>query len=406
MSALALLFALAPAQAAPPEPAPFAWKWAEAPTHWHVEAATVTPRGTRYRAVDNVDARAAQVLASGDATCSFKPAKKGWDASCRFDWVQLSGTSIVDREQKALETVLAEWSGALQQASYTFKLSPEGRMKDFDMDAGRERQNLRDGGIIEAQRALAQRLFCLFDLPVGKDAADWKRGWKHTGDNQVLRLQTVSGTAGAAEVKRTRQEDKFGLLTVSDEGRATLSPGGAVDSGGTKIIDVRLEGQSQLDPADGTLAFRAATLDGRLTASSQNTGTDFEFYFVAGMQRLAQPGQPGSSPLPIGAQRAPRLAGKAPETETALVEFGSLGMQAFFVEGIPEEAKASQIPTTTVRARVWVRADGTVEKVVPWEGFAVLSTPTETALRGATFPKRDAPYAVDVGVEWREKKER
>ncbi len=402
MPSIVTLLLAAHAHAAPAEPAPFAWSWPTTPTHWHVEAANFTPRGVRYRATDNAEGRAGQVDVRTDVTCTFAPAGKNRAATCTFDWLQLKGGAIVDRDQAGLDIVMKEWSEQLGASTVTFTLTPDGRMKAFDVTS-RERQNLRDGAVIEAQRNLAQRIFCLFDLPVGADGADWKRGWKHKGDNQVLKLQTVSGTAGAAEVKRRRDADRFGLITVIDEGKAILSPGGAVDSAGTRLIDVTIAGESLLDAADGTLAFRSITLDGRLTASSLATGVDAEFYFIAGMQRLAKPGTPGEAPLPIGAQRAPRLSGAIPDALSgATVPFASLGMDALFVKGLPDAATALQIPTTKVKARVAVDTEGRVTQVTAYEGFAVLGAPTEEALRLATFPKREGPYTTDVELEWRE----
>jgi hypothetical protein len=192
-------------------------------------------------------------------------------------------------------------------------------------------------------------------------------------------------------------------MAVVDEGKATLSPGGAIDSAGTRLIDVTISGESLLDPAEGTLAYRNIALDGRLTASSQSTGSDAEFYFVSGMQRIPAPGTPGDVPLPVGAQRAARLGGTPPaDTGVPLVAWSELGMDPLFVKGLPEAAVAQQIPRTKVGARVEVDAEGRVTRAVAYEGFALLGAPTEEALRGATFPKRGAPYAVDLALEWRE----
>ncbi len=77
-------------------------------------------------------------------------------------------------------------------------------------------------------------------------------------------------------------------------------------------------------------------------------------------------------------------------------------MDALFIKGLPEAATALQIPTTRVRAKVAVDAEGRVTQVFPYEGFAVLGKPTEEALLLATFPKRGAAYSVDLELEWRE----
>ncbi len=398
MHALLLLGSVAAASPAPAAP-PFQWRWPAEAT-WHVSSTTLTPRGVRYHARDNVDARAGAVGARGDLACTYTPSGENVRARCRFVWLELAGKAMLDKEQAALDTVLTEWRGVLPDAELAWTIGPDGRMRGFDVRA-REQVNRRDAYVIEAQRSYLQRLVAPFDLPLPDDARDWVRGWRHKGDNAVLRLQTISGTAGAADVRRRREADRDGLVVVVDEGRASLAPGGAVDSAGTRIIDVQIAGESLLDPATGMLAWRTFTLDGRLTASSQATGSDVESWQTGSVQWIAAPGAPGTDPPSVAAQRAPRLPGSAPQTARALVPFAELGMAPLFVQGFPAEAAPLALPVTAVQARVEVDETGTVAAVQAWDGYAVLGLPTERALRAARFPARPTAYAVDVSVEWR-----
>jgi hypothetical protein len=398
MFSLLLLGSVAFADAPAPG-VPFRWTWPAEAT-WHVSSTLLTPRGVRYHARDNLDARAGAIGARGDLACTYTPSGTSVKARCRFVWLELAGQALLASEQATLDTVLAEWRDALPQAELAWTVGADGRMRAFDVKA-REQVNRRDAYVIEAQRSYLQRLVAPFDLPLPDDAKDWVRGWRHSGDNAVLRLQTISGTAGAADVRRRRESDRDGLVVVVDEGRASLAPGGAVDSAGTRIIDVQVAGESLLDPVTGTLVWRSFTLDGRLTASSQATGSDVESWQTGSVQWITVAGAPGTDPLSVAAQRAPRLPGTAPATTRALVSFSELGMAPLFVQGFPQEATPLGLPVTPVRARVEVDEAGTVASVAAWEGFAVLGAPTEHALRAARFPAQSAAYAVDVVVEWR-----
>ncbi len=396
-----LLAALVAPAFAADVPPPFTWQQ-PATTSWHLEATIFSPRGTRYYALNNLDARAGAIGVRADVTCTSVAGKKDADVTCTFDWIELAGKATVDTDQPVLDTILDEWEGDYKGVTVEFKRAPDGRMKGFDVDA-RERQNKREAYIIEAQRALAQRLFCLFDRSLPADGNAWKKGWKVSGNNEVMKLQTVTGTSGASEVRRTQGKETWGLLSVTDEGRGTLSPGGAVDSAGTRLIDVRLAGVSLLDPSTGSLVWREVSLDGRLTTSSQSTGSDVEYYQTSSIQRIERPGAPGEVPLSVPAQRAPRRATSAPAmaADLTLVPFADLKIDPFFVKGMPDEAKPLDLPKTFVKARVEVGTDGRARSVRAYEGFEVLATPTENALLSAMFPVRAAAYAVDVDVEWR-----
>jgi hypothetical protein len=248
-----------------------------------------------------------------------------------------------------------------------------------------------------------QRVFCAFDFPLPAKTDDWIRGWKSRDDNSVLQFPLTSGTIGASEIHNKHVGEKWGFVAVDSEGKATLTPGAAVDQGSTQLVDVAVVGEALFEPASGLLVYRDFTMDGRLSASSIDTGPDAYYYQVLGLQRIEHLGTVGEAPLSFAAQKAPKVAEIAPPPPegTALVPFAELGMQPFYSTDLPDAAKDLGLPTSTVNARVLVSAGGSVTSVFVTGGYAVLKEPTENALMGAKFPARATPYAVDVAVEWR-----
>lgn len=401
MSPLLLVVAL-PAAAASAPPPPVQWAWPAGPAYFHVETGLFTPLGYRYFAAENADAIAGQVQVKADVACTAKPEGKNRYVSCTFAWLEISGQAQRDYEQAEMNGIFAEWSRDVGASTVSFVHTPDGRMRDFDMTGLPPRETSRIGQMQEQQRILLQRALCLFDLQLPTDGADWVRGWTSKQPGQVLQLQTQTGTTGAAEVMHRRGTDTFGLVAITSDGRATLSAGGAVDSEGSRFVDVQLSGTTYFD-ADGTMAWRDVTLDGRYTAASHMTGSDVSFFQAGAIQRIAEPGPRGSAPISLGAMRAAKVsvAAPAPADGAALVPFAELGMQPLFVKGMPEAAKPYDLPLTKVGARVTIGADGRVTGVTVTSGYASLVKATETALSQATFPVRGGPYAVDVEVEWR-----
>jgi hypothetical protein len=402
MSPLFLAVAL-PAAAASAPPPPVQWAWPSGPAYFHVETGIFTPLGYRYYAAENADVIAGQVQVKADIACTAKPEGKNRYVSCTFAWLEVTGQAQRDYEHAEMAGIMAEWSRDIGAATVSFVHTPDGRMRDFDIVGLPPRETSRIGNMQEQQRILMQRTLCLFDLQLPTDGADWVRGWTNKQLGQVLQLQTQTGTTGSADVKHRRDTDTFGLVTIASEGRATLSTGGAVDSEGARLVDVQLRGLTHFDPADGLLAWRDVTLDGRYTASSHMTGSDVSFFQAGAIQRIAEPGARGSAPISVGAMRAPKVsvAAPAPADGAALVPFAELGMQPLFVKGMPDAAKPYDLPLTKVGARVNVGADGRATGVTVTSGYEALVKSTIDALTGATFPARGGPYATDVEVEWR-----
>ncbi|MDP2308716.1 MAG: hypothetical protein Q8P18_22030 [Pseudomonadota bacterium] len=398
---LSLLFS---AQAASPATLPV-WRWpAGVVQRFHIETEIVTPTGHRYYAANNLDARAGAVKLRADAACTAKPEGKVQIVSCTFAYFDMKGQAWVADEATKLATILEEWSSDLGRTSVEMELGPDGRLRTFDTMAGKERSNKREGYIIEQERMLLQRAFSAFDLPLTTDDKDWVRGWQQKGGSALMQLLTISGTAGASEIKHTHVGERDGLTVIQTTAKGTLSAGSALDAdAGGRLVDVRLAGETLFDVASGMMIWRDFTMDGRLMVSAQGAGTGAEYFQVGAIQWVPEFPAPGEIPLSVAAMRAPRLSGVAPAAVAgiAVVSFAELGMDPLFVQGFPSAAEPLNLPVTKVSARVLVNADGVPSSVTPFAGFEALGAATEQALLGARFPARPAPYSVDLDVEWR-----
>lgn len=395
---MSFVLLLAPAWAA----VPVAWKWpTAAPTKYHLETTIYTPRGVRYDSKENLDARAVRTDVVADAECSAKAEGKGWTVTCSFAWLKVGGEGATADDKTEIPTILAEWSDGLAGAKVEWFTTADGKMKSFDLKTAAG-YDARTNYIVEQQRALLSRVFSPFDFPITTSDDDWKRGWTQKG-GIFLQLYTVSGTAGAAELKHTPQGAESGLWAIQSAGNAILTPSAALDQEGAALIDVRIAGTTYFDSQRGIIEYRDAVFDGRRTASSVDVGTDADFFQVSAVQRVDAFPPPGQSPPSVLAQRAPTVDTPPPEPPAgvSLVPFGELGMQPLYIPSIPAEARALQLKTAKVGARVFVGADGVPTEATVTSGLTVLAETARLALLGARFPARPAPYAVDVEVEFR-----
>ena len=385
--------------------APPVWKWpAGEVQRFHIETEIGTPRGMRYLAANNLDARAGAVKLTLDTACTGRAEGKTQIVKCEFAYFDMAGKTWVADEAGKLDAILDEWAADIRASTIEMEIAPDGRVKTFDLKAAKEQSNRREGFVMEQQRVLLQRAFAAFDLPLTTDAKDWIRGWDQKTSSALMQLQTIGGTAGAFEIKHKHTGERDGLTVIESTGRATLSAGAAVDaSTGGRLVDVRVAGESLFDSARGMLMWRDYTIDGRLTVSAQEAGRGQELFQMGAIQWVDTFPAPGEAPLSVAASRAPRLDGKAPPIPdgVALVPFADLGMQPLYVQGFPDAAKPLGLPPVKVKARVVVSADGLPTSIAAYEGFEALGAATQAALEGARFPAKGSPYAVDLDVEWR-----
>jgi hypothetical protein len=381
-----------------------AWNWpVDQPVRFHVETEIITPRGVRYYASKNTDARAGSVKVRADTSCTAKPEGKVRVITCTFAYVDMKGVPWTPEEGAKLDLVMTEWTGDLARLKVELVQGPDGHVRGFDI-GGMEGSNHRESYILENQRVLMQRLFCAFDLPITTDDKDWVRGWVQKGDVGIMQLQTISGTAGAVNMKHVHDGERNGLTVIETTARATLSAGAAVDAAsGARLVDVRMAGETLFDASTGMLEWRDFSVDGQLTVSAQQAGGGAEFFQSLAIQRVDEFPAPGEIPLTVAALHAPKIdvVPPPPPAGVVMVTFGELGMAPLFVAGLPAAAKELGLPKSTVTARVFVGADGVPTSVKAARGYATLAAPTEEALMAARFPVRPAAYAVDVDVEWR-----
>lgn len=385
------------------------WNWpVDKPVFYHLETALVTPRGTLYRARQNLETRAQELDIVADTSCQAAPEGKNLlKVTCTFAWLTFSGRDTNPAEQEQLDRILAEWSTDVAKASVQMIMDRNGKVKEFDL-VGLKGANQRESGIIQAQRVTLQRAFSLLDLPFPTDPNDWIRGWEVKNVPPLLQLPVTSGTAGACSVKHTAKGEKDypGYYTILTSGKATLSPGSAVDSSavGTLMYDVRFAGSAEFDLAAGVLAYRDINIYAYRTTASSDSGNDAEYAQLSAVQKVDAFLPNGQAPLSIAAQHAVQLAGTPPPPPEGVpvVAFAELGMQPLFVPSMPAAGKELQLPTTTMGAQVVVGPTGKPTAVEVYKGYSALSTPTHDALMGAQFPVRAAaPYVVLVDVEFR-----
>lgn len=389
------------------------WTWKPGEnTRWHYETDLYTPRGFAVAAVNNKDGQVRQIHIVIDADCTTAP-PDGRSAviDCRFAYVGMTGVPSAEKptEKDAadIRDIFTEWSAALSAGSVEILQGPDGRLKAFDL-RGMKRENSRAAGIIELQRTLLQRAMCLWDLPLATKLDDFTRGWSVSSTSTVMMLPSTTGTAGAYTLQYTTAPVTDGLLPITTSGRGMLEYGSAADAtSGSRIVATTLNSQAVFELATGKLAWRGISLDGRLTTSGGDTGSDVEFYQVSAVQKVDSFLPNGGAPLSLMASRAPKRDAAEPELTAGLklVPFESLGMQALYIPAMPLAGQQLGLPTTSLRARVEVAADGTVTAAKVYKGYEALVDACEAGLRGARFTATGTAYAVDVDVEFRKQED-
>lgn len=409
------LLALFLAAAAPANAASYAtltavptWTWkAGEVSRWHLETEIFTPRGLTTAYVDpkgvTVQARSGETHIVIDTECTASQEGKNTVLDCTLAYVSLTGKPLAMPADEHIPDIYAGMTEQLKTAKLEIVQSADGRIRSFDLQ-GVKRINATSGTVIELERILLQRTFCLLELPLATTVEDYARGWKQSSTSSLMMLPTTTGTTGAYDMRFTTGPVSDNLLPINATALGKLSYGSATDaSTGVRIIDTTLTSQAAFDLTLGRLVWRGVTIDGRLTVASNDAGSDVEFYQSSALQMVDTFLPNGAAPLSLMASRAPKRDLPAPEVTTGvpLVEFSTLGMQALFIPAMPPAGKQLGLPTTTLTARVEVDKDGTVTKATVFKGYEALAGACELALRGARFAKTGAAYAVDASVEFR-----
>lgn len=403
MTTLLALLSITSAPAAAGTPT---WTWPEGqPVLYHIESLVVRPRtGNPVAARRNLEAGAREVKVVLDTTCTPKAVgKTAVEVTCSFAYVNFTGSELLPGDQANIDEILKEWSADIATGRVVMTMGRDGKMRQFDLQ-GLSMKDQRESAIRDNQRSVLQRAFAPFEFPFPEDPDAWKRGWEQKGGNALLLLPGTLGTAGAASLKHTPKGDYDGLFLIRTAGHASLSPGGAVEANATAlIIDTQVESTTWWDLAVGLPVYRDLTLSGYRTASSAESSSGAEFYQVTAIQKVDAFLPGGKAPIPITAVRSPKYKEPAPDLPAGvkLVPFAELGMASLFLPQMPESAQTAGLPTSVVKCRVLVNADGSVKEVWPFEGYVLLGEAVDPALRAARFPAKGEPYGVDLDVEVR-----
>lgn len=379
------------------------YKWVPGETvRYYLETEFFWASGIKAAARLNTDTRIRDLVMKADVECKAAARGKATELVCTLAWLDLAGLPVSDRQER-VDEVMADWEEFTRKVEIVVLVGPDGKVREFDVNK-LPNGNIREGQLGEQMRAFLRSAFAPLDLVLTTDDKDWVRGWERKDLGLMLQLPVADGTAGAGTFKAKHVEDRLGLALISTEGRATVAPSAAVEaSANGGLIDLRVGGQAWFDPATGQLLYSGFTTDGRRTASA-STGLGEQYLAQnSGLQRVAAFEPDHKAPISPVAQRAPKVDKPAPEPPAgvAVVPFGELGMKPLFIVGFPQIAGPYELPTSTVRARVVVDAEGVPTAYTAYQGYEVLLDHVERGLKDARFPKRGGPYAVDLDVEVR-----
>lgn len=288
-----------------------AWKWTSEPVKFHAETHISQPRGARYEAFYNLDAWATSVDLSTEFSCQAT-GEKGM-VRCSFEWLKLSGRAAKPAEQEELEKILAEWADRMVGYTVELSVNNQGKVQAIDLD-GTERADSRQGFIVERERLLLVRIFCMLDQPFPKSEEAFQAGWPGKGWLPIFALINTTGTSGSMQVTYTNLEPRNGYLFVETAGTGLISAGAGVDSGGDSLVNASVAGSTLFDPVAGNIAYRNFVMEAYYLSGNSST----PYYLQsAAIQRIAAFGAPGAKvpdlpPGPLPGAAAPAPAAPAP----------------------------------------------------------------------------------------------
>lgn len=283
-----------------------AWKWTSEPVKFHAEAYISQPRGARYEAFYNLDAWATSVDLATEFSCQATD-EKGI-VRCSFEWLKLSGRAAKPAEQEELEKILSEWADRMVGYTVELSINSLGKLQAIDLD-GTERADSRQGFIVERERLLLVRIFCMLDQPFPKSEEAYLEGWPGKGWLPIFSLINTTGTSGSMAVTYTNQEPRNGYTFIETAGTGLISAGAGVDSGGDSLVNATVAGSTLFDPVAGNIAYRNFVMEAYYLSGNSST----PYYMQsAAIQRIAAFGAPGAKvpalppgPLPDTAAPVP-----------------------------------------------------------------------------------------------------
>ena len=288
-----------------------AWKWTSEPVKFHAETHISQPRGARYEAFYNLDAWATAIDLSTEFSCQAT-GEKGM-VRCSFEWLKLSGRAAKPAEQEELEKILNEWADRMVGYTVELSINSLGKVQAIDLD-GTERADSRQGFIVERERLLLVRIFCMLDQPFPKSEEAYQEGWPAKGWLPIFALINTTGTSGSMQLTYTNLEPRNGYVFVETAGTGLISAGAGVDSGGDSLVNASVAGSTLFDPTAGNIAYRNFVMEAYYL--SGNSSTPY-YQQSAAIQRIAAFGTPGAKvpalpPGPLPDTAAPAAAPAAP----------------------------------------------------------------------------------------------
>jgi len=273
-----------------------AWIWQPGqPRAWHVEITRQRIDGDWHLGKRNLEARAVETNLAVDMVCEATGIfRDGWALDCRFPQVALSGVAVPG-EEEALREIFAEYRGLLHGAVAHVEVRANGRVREFDLDAGSERTQ-REAEQADCLRMLMLRPFALLELELPKGGDDAGRAWKQGGSPLLIQLRSSYGTAGGVLVEHSVASRDGARVAIDTEGHGTVAYGLAVESDGTKTIALELAGHAEFDATAGTLLSRETMVTGRFTAGGAGSGPADHFREVGTLQAIETAAPPAPAP--------------------------------------------------------------------------------------------------------------
>ena len=264
-------------------------KWSTAKAvRYHAESRIETPKSIPWTAYTNLEAYATVTDVAIDMTCDGAPFKKQVVVKCHLDKATIAGTSSVKQEQDQLDKILREWSEQLTGADVMLTVGTDGGVSLFDLE-GVERNNPRQGEVIEQQRQLLRRVFAPFDIAAPKEGVvDAKVAWKHKGAPLQMGLLTLTQTAvgGAASMTHTVDRVDGNDAYIVTAGRSVMG----TPENNLQKVDLIAHGQARYDLAEGLIEYSDLDVNGELTAGSIDNQLPFVYRQISWVGRIEPDG--------------------------------------------------------------------------------------------------------------------
>lgn len=276
------------------------WNWPGETVYFHAETQLNFPQGLSFQAFNNLDAKANDIAVSTEFGCTAKNDSGLRILTCQMAWAKVTGDASRKDEQEKLKTILEEWSTQMSGYRVEMEMGMDGKLQQMSLE-NTSHANQRESFVVERQRLLLLRVFCLLDLPLAKNDKEWESGWKERGWLPAFVLINTTGTVGAMRMNHQPGPPRNGYSYISSEGTATVTAGNDIDANNAALLNCTFGGNTLYDASAGMLVYRDFVMEGQYTASAQ-INAPATYQQSATIQRINAPGAVGSPPpsLPKG----------------------------------------------------------------------------------------------------------